>query len=81
MDAAARNDLVVSLTLEGRTRQALETLAPTQDADGSPQRLGVNLGFLYAATGNAEQSRQLLGDRVSDGDLSASTRALAVSGK
>ena len=64
-DAAARNDLAVSLMLEGRTRQALETLAPMQDADGSPQRLKTNLGLLYAATGNAERSRQLLGDRVS----------------
>jgi Flp pilus assembly protein TadD len=75
-DAATRNNLAVSLMLEGRTRQALETLAPMQDADGSPQRLKVNLGILYAATGNLEQSRQLLGSRVSDGDLSALTRAL-----
>ena len=78
-DAAARNNLAVSLMLEGRTRQALETLAPMQDADGSPQRLKVNLGILYAATGDAERSRQLLGDRVSDGDVSALTRALAKS--
>src|SRR5689334_19348326 len=66
-DAAARNDLALSLMLEGRTHQALETLAPMQDADGSPRRLKVNLGILYAATGNVERSRQLLGDRVSDG--------------
>jgi hypothetical protein len=59
--------------LEGRTRQALETLAPMQDADGSPQRLKVNPGILYAASGNAERSRQLLDGRVSDGDLSALT--------
>lgn len=78
-DAAARNDLAVSLMLEGRTHQALETLAPMQDADGSPQRLRTNLGILYAATGNLERSRQLLGDRVSDGDLSALMRALASS--
>jgi Flp pilus assembly protein TadD len=77
-DAAARNNFALSLMLEGRTRQALETLAPMQDADGSPQRLKTNLGILYAATGNAERSRQLLGDRVSDGDVSALTRALAV---
>ncbi len=52
---------LLSLMLEGRTRQALETLAPMQDADGSPQRLKVNLGILYAATGNAERSRQTAG--------------------
>ena len=67
--------------LEGRTRQALETLAPMQDADGAPQRLKVNLGILYAATGSAERSRQLLDGRVSDGDLSALFRALATSVK
>jgi Flp pilus assembly protein TadD len=76
-DAAARNDLAVSLMLEGRTHQALETLAPMQNADSSPPRLKVNLGLLYAATGNVEQSRQLLGDRVSGGNVSALTRALA----
>jgi Flp pilus assembly protein TadD len=78
-DAAARNDLAVSMMLEGRTRQALETLAPMEDADGSPQRLKVNLGILYAVTGNAERSRQLLGDRITDSDLAALTRAVASS--
>src|SRR5262249_38421432 len=78
-DPAARNNLAISLMLEGRTNQALETLAPMQDADGSPRRLKINLGLLYAATGNVERSRQLLGDRVSDGDVSALTRALASS--
>jgi Flp pilus assembly protein TadD len=78
-DATARNDLAVSMMLEGRTRQALETLAPMQDAETSPQRLKVNLGILYAATGNVERSRELLGDRVSESDLSALTRALASS--
>jgi len=78
-DAAARNNLALSLMLEGRTHQALETLAPMQDADGSSRRLKVNLGILYAATGNVERSRQLLGDHVSDGEVSALTRALASS--
>ncbi len=76
-DATVRNDLAVSLMLEGRTHQALETLAPMLDADNSPPRLKVNLGILYAVTGNVERSRQLLGERVSEGDLSAVTRALA----
>jgi Flp pilus assembly protein TadD len=80
-DAAARNDLAVSLMLEGRTHQALEALAPMQDADSSPQRLKVNLGILYAATGNIERSRQLLGDRVSNGELLALTQALASTSK
>jgi Flp pilus assembly protein TadD len=77
-DAAARNDLAVSMMLEGRTNQALEMLAPLQDAD-APPRLKVNLGILYAAIGNVERSRQLLGERVSDGDLSKLTRALTAS--
>jgi Flp pilus assembly protein TadD len=78
-DAAARNDLAVSMMLEGRIHEALETLVPLQDADTLPPRLKVNLGLLYAATGNVERSRQLLGERVSDGDLSKLTRALTSS--
>jgi Flp pilus assembly protein TadD len=76
-DAATRNNLAVSMMLEGRTRQALETLAPLQDADTAPPRLRVNLGILYAATGDSERSRQLLGDRASDTELLALTHALA----
>jgi Flp pilus assembly protein TadD len=76
-DVATRNDLAISLMLEGRTRQALETLAPMQDVDASSQRLRTNLGILYAAIGNVERSRQLLGNRAFDGDVSALTRALA----
>ena len=78
-DVAARNNLAVSMMLEGKTRQALETLAPIQDADASP-RLKVNLGILYAATGDGRRSRQMLGDSVSPGDLTALTQALAKSG-
>jgi Flp pilus assembly protein TadD len=77
-DAATRNNLAVSLMMEGRTSEALETLEPIQDANNSPSRLRGNLGILYAATGNVERSRQLLGGRVSDGDLLALTRALAL---
>lgn len=75
-DPVTKNNLAVSLMLEGRTRQALETLAPMQDVDNAPQRLKVNLGILYAATGDVERSHQMLGDRVSAGDLSALTQAL-----
>jgi Flp pilus assembly protein TadD len=76
-DVAATNNLALSLMLEGRTRQALEVLAPMQGSTESPQRLKVNLGILYAATGNAEQSRQLLRNRVADSDVSALARAVA----
>jgi Flp pilus assembly protein TadD len=79
-DPAATNNLAVSMMLEGHIHQALETLEPMQDAGTSPPRLKVNLGILYALNGNAEQSRQLLGDFVTDGDLSALTRALSSSG-
>lgn len=78
-DATTTNDLAVSLMLSGRTQQALETLSPMRDADGTPQKLKVNLGVLYAARGNVEQAHELLGDRVSDGELSALTQALGAS--
>jgi Flp pilus assembly protein TadD len=76
-DAATRNDLAVSMMLEGRTRQALQTLAPLEDSGAMVPRLKVNLGILYAATGDSERSRQLLGDRASDTEFLALTRALA----
>jgi len=79
-DAAARNNFAVSMMVEGRIHQALETLAPMQDAENATPRLKVNLGILYAASGNARRSGQLLGNSVSDGDLSALTRALATGG-
>jgi Flp pilus assembly protein TadD len=75
-DAATRNDLAVSMMLEGRTRQALDTLAPLQNEATAPPRVKVNLGILYAATGDAARSRQLLGDRASDSETLALTRAL-----
>ncbi len=78
-DAVTRNDLAMSQMLEGRTSEALATLAPMQNADTSPQRLKVNLGILYAATGDHDRSRQLLGDRASDGNVEAIARAVASS--
>jgi Flp pilus assembly protein TadD len=78
-DAATRNNLALSLMLEGQARQALETLAPMQSVDSSPQRLKINLGILYAANGNTERSRELLGNRVSEAELSALTHALSLS--
>jgi hypothetical protein len=61
------------MMLEGRIRQAVETLAPMRGTETSPPRLKVNLGFLFAATGDVEHSLELLGDRAPDGDLSALT--------
>jgi len=75
-DLATRNNLAVSLMLEGRTVQALETLAPIEDADTASQRLKTNLGILYAATGDAGRSQQLLGDRMTERELAAVTQAL-----
>jgi Flp pilus assembly protein TadD len=75
-DAAAKNDLALSLMLEGRTRQALDTLAPMQNVAGSSQRLRTNLGILYAATGDVQRSRELLGDRAANSEVSALTRAM-----
>ena len=75
-DAATRNDLALSLMLEGQARQALETLAPMQSMESSPPRLKINLGILYAANGNTERSRELLGNSVSPAELAALTRAL-----
>ena len=76
-DAATRNNLALSLMLEGQTRQALETLAPLQSMESPPERLKMNLGILYAANGDTERSRELLGDSVSQAELVALTRALA----
>jgi Flp pilus assembly protein TadD len=75
-DPATRNNLAVSMMLEGRTRQALDMLAPLQNADAVPPRVKANLGILYAATGDAQRSRALLGDSVTDSDLLALTRAM-----
>jgi Flp pilus assembly protein TadD len=67
------------MMLEGRTRQALDTLAPLQDTDAAPPRVKANLGILYAATGDAQRSRALLGGSVSESDLLALTRAMGSS--
>ncbi len=75
-DPVTRNNLALSLMLEGQTRQALDTLAPMQNVDSSPPRLKINLGILYAANGNAERSRELLGNSVSQAELAALTHAL-----
>jgi Flp pilus assembly protein TadD len=78
-DPVTRNNLALSLMLEGQTRQALDTLAPMQSVDSPPQRLKINLGILYAANGDTERSRELLGNSVSQAQLSALTQALTSS--
>jgi Flp pilus assembly protein TadD len=79
-DSATRNNLAVSMMLEGRTREALDTLAPLSGVEAAQPRLKTNLGILYAATGDSQRSRELLGDRVSDSDLLALTRAMGSPG-
>jgi Flp pilus assembly protein TadD len=77
MDPATLNNLALSQMLDGHAHQALETLMPMQGAQNVPQRLKVNLGILYAATGDLNRSQQLLGDRLSTNDVSALTQALS----
>jgi hypothetical protein len=50
-----------------------------QKAETVPPRVRANLGILYSAAGNVEQSRQLLGNQLSDDDLLKVTRALTSS--
>ena len=78
-DTATKNDLAVSMMLEGRIQQALETLSPMQKAETVPPRVRANLGILYSAAGNVKQSRQLLGNQLSDDDLLKVTQALTSS--
>jgi Flp pilus assembly protein TadD len=75
-DPAVRNDLALSLMLEGKIQEAEAQLAPVADLGSVPQRIKVNLGLLYAATGDVAKSRELLGNRVSDSELSMLTRAI-----
>jgi hypothetical protein len=65
--------------LEGRIQQALETLSPMQKAETVPPRIRGNLGILYSAAGDNQQSRQLFGNQLSDDDLSKVTQALTSS--
>jgi Flp pilus assembly protein TadD len=75
-DPATTNNLAVSLMMEGRTHEALETLAPLRDVADAPQRLKMNLGILYAASGDTARSRQMLADRISENELTTITRAV-----
>jgi Flp pilus assembly protein TadD len=76
-DPAVSNDLAVSLMIEGRTQEAQAVLAPFADSDDVPDRLRINLGLIYAANGNADAARRLLGDRLGEADVQTLTRSIA----
>jgi Flp pilus assembly protein TadD len=76
-DPVISNDLAVSLMIEGRTREAQAVLAPFADSDDVPDRLRINLGLIYAANGNADAARRLLGDRLGEADVQTLTRSIA----
>jgi tetratricopeptide (TPR) repeat protein len=75
-DPVISNDLAVSLMIEGRTREAQEVLAPFADSDSAPERLRNNLGILYSANGDSEQSNRMLEGRLGAADLSVLTQAI-----
>ena len=79
-DPVISNDLAVSLMIEGRIREAQDVLAPFADSDTVPERLKNNLGILFAANGDTEDSRRMLEGRLADADLTALTHALTVAG-
>jgi Flp pilus assembly protein TadD len=68
-DAVISNDLAVSLMIEGRTQEAQVVLAPFADSDEIPERMRINLGLIYAANGDTEAARRLLGARLGEGDI------------
>jgi Flp pilus assembly protein TadD len=79
-DAVISNDLAVSLMIEGRTREAQAVLEPFAESDAVPERLRINLGLIYAANGDAEAARRLLGDRFGEPDVQTLTRTMADAG-
>jgi Flp pilus assembly protein TadD len=79
-DAVINNDLAVSLMIEGRTREAQAVLAPFPDSDAVPEQLRINLGLIFAANGNADDARRLLGDRYGEADVQTLTRIMASTG-
>ena len=76
-DPIVSNDLAVSLMIEGRTREAQAVLEPFADDDGVPDRLRINLGLIYAANGDADAARRLLGALYGDGDVQTLTQTIA----
>jgi Flp pilus assembly protein TadD len=76
-DPVISNNLAVSLMIEGRTHEAQAVLAPFADSDDVPDRLRINLGLIYAANGDVEAARRLLGDRLGEADVQTLTRSIA----
>jgi hypothetical protein len=56
-----------------------QPVSPMQKAETAPPRVRANLGILYAAAGDVDRSRQLLGNQLSDDDLLKVTQALTSS--
>jgi Flp pilus assembly protein TadD len=75
-DPTVRNDYALSLMLQGRISEARAQLASLKDLEGSPERLRNNLGIIYAASGEREKSRELLGDRIPESVVATLTRAI-----
>jgi len=76
-DSDIRNNMAVSMMLEGRLAEAAAMLAPLENTGARADRMKNNLGIIQAASGNANEARRLLGDSVSPETLMALTRALA----
>jgi Flp pilus assembly protein TadD len=78
-DPAISNDLALSLMQSGHLAQARRTLEPFRNVAGLPERIGINLGLLDAASGQAELARSALSHVKSD-DLVALTQAIQQEG-
>jgi Flp pilus assembly protein TadD len=78
-DPAISNDLALSLMQSGHLAQARRTLEPFRNVAGLPERIGINLGLLDAASGQAELAQPVLSHVKSD-DLVALTQAIQQEG-
>ena len=76
-DAAIRNDLALSLLLQGRVREAIAALAPLAEAASLPARARATLALLYALDGQADRSRDLLGRPLPEDYVAQVARAVA----
>ncbi len=74
-DPAISNDLALSLMQSGHLAEARQTLEPFRNVGGLPDRMGINLGLMDAASGQAELAQTIL-SRVKSDDLMALTQAI-----
>ncbi|HET6606510.1 MAG TPA: tetratricopeptide repeat protein [Rhodopila sp.] len=74
-DPAICNDLALSLMQTGRLAEARQVLEPFRNAGDVPERIGINLGLLDAASGQVELAQPALAHVKSD-DLTALTQAI-----